>query len=55
MQLPIRILVKEVEEEPDRFKDIHGNILEKIKQNGVSQLNDLRLDVDALRFIKNYE
>ena len=48
-------MVKEVEEEPDRFKDIHGNILEKIKQNGVSQLNDLRLDVDALRFIKNYE
>ena len=44
-------IVKEVEEEPDRFKDILWNILEKIKQNGDSQLNDLRLDGDALRFI----
>lgn len=51
-QLRLPQLSKIIEKEPDRFKDIQGNILVKIKQNGDSQLNDLCLDGDALRFIK---
>lgn len=54
-QLRLPQLSEIIEKEPDRFKDIQGNILENIKQNGDSQLNDLCLDGDALRFIKNYE
>lgn len=54
-QLRLPQLSEIIEKEPDRFKDILGNILVKIKQNGDSQLNDLCLDGDALRFIKNYE
>lgn len=51
-QLRLPQLSEIIEKEPDRFKDIQGNILVKIKQNGDSQLNDLCLDGDALRFIK---
>lgn len=54
-QLRLPQLSEIIEKEPDRFKDIQGNILVKIKQNGDSQLNDLCLDGNALRFIKNYE
>ena len=54
-QLRLPHLSEIIEKEPDRFKDIQGNILVKIKQNGDSQLNDLCLDGNALRFIKNYE
>lgn len=54
-QLRLPQLSEIIEKEPDRFKDIQGNILAKIKQNGNSQLNDLCLDGNALRFIKNYE
>lgn len=54
-QLRLPQLSEIIEKEPDWFKDIQGNILVKIKQNGDSQLNDLCLDGNALRFIKNYE
>lgn len=54
-QLRLPQLSEIIEKEPDRFKDIQGTILVKIKQNVDSQLNDLCLDGDALRFIKTYE
>lgn len=54
-QIRLPQLSEIIQNEPDRFKEILECILEKIKKNGDNQLNQLTLDKDALRFIRNYE